>query len=275
MDSQTSHPTGETATDTGLRTAVVSGGAGGIGRVLSRRLAEEGYAVVVADVNESAVTDVVAGLPRTGQADHHGFAGDLTQSATNRELAEFAAGIAPIGVLVNAVGISPKREGQKIPFFELDDDLWKTILDVNLSAPFYLMREAYRFMPSDGTASMVNLLSITAKTGTGGTADDTFVPYIPSTVAYGATKAALHNLTVSIAHELAGRHIRVNGVAPGFVQTGMMGAVPVDPKMLAPVPMNRFAQPEEIADAVAFLASSKASYITGTSLDVNGGWTTC
>lgn len=258
-----------------LRTAVVTGGAGGIGRVISRRFAEDGYTVVVADINRDAAESVAANLPPVDGVHHLAFAGDLTDSSVNRELAEFAAGVAPIGVLVNGVGISPKREGQKIRFFELDDDLWNTILSVNLSAPFYLMREAYRFMPTDGTASIVNLLSITAKTGTGAPADAGFVPYIPSTVAYGATKAALHNLTVSLAHELADRRIRVNGVAPGFVRTGMMSAVPMDERMLAPVPMNRFAEPEEVADAVAFLASNKASYITGASLDVNGGWATC
>ena len=88
-------------------------------------------------------------------------------------------------------------------------------------------------------------------------------------------KAALQNLTASLALELADLQIRVNGVAPGFVQTPMMSSVPVDDKLLNQVPMKRFAQPAEIADAVAFLVSSRASYITGTSLDVNGGWLTC
>ncbi|MGB9033603.1 MAG: SDR family oxidoreductase [Paeniglutamicibacter sp.] len=257
------------------RTAVVSGGAGGIGSVICRRLANEGYSVVVADVNRDAADAVAADLPLVGNAQHHGFGGDLAQSSVNRELAEFAAGIAPIGVLVNAVGISPKNNGQKIRFFELDDELWNTILGVNLSAPFFLTREAYRYMPTDGTASIVNLLSITAKTGTGGPSEAHFVPYVPSTIAYGATKAALHNMTVSLAHELAEFHIRVNGVSPGYVQTGMMGAVPIDEKLLATVPMNRFAEPGEVADAVAFLASDKASYINGANLDVNGGWATC
>lgn len=275
MTTSTARPSEADNAPRGLRTAVVSGGAGGIGRVICRRLAEEGYAVVVADVNRDAAESTAAELPAAGGQVHRGFAGDLTDSAVNRELAEFAADIAPIGVLVNAVGISPKKDGRKIQFFELDDELWNTILGVNLSAPFYLMREAYKYMPTDGSASIVNLLSITAKTGTGGPEDSTFVPFIPSTVAYGATKAALHNMTVSLAHELADKNIRVNGVAPGYVRTGMMGAVPVNERILSTVPMNRFAEPDEVADAVVFLASDKASYITGASLDVNGGWATC
>lgn len=257
------------------QTAIVTGGAGGIGKAISHRLAAEGYAVVVADIDQEATDLTVAGLPEVSGAAHSGFAGDLTRSEANRELAALAAGIAPIGVLVNAVGISPKRNGAKVPFFELGDDEWNHIMAVNASAPFFLIREAYRYMPTDGTASIVNLLSVTSKLGTGGPADAAFGPFLPSSVAYGASKAALQNLTASLAHELADRQIRVNGVAPGFVQTPMMSSVPVDEKLLGQVPMKRFAQPEEIADAVAFLVSNRASYITGISLDVNGGWLTC
>ncbi|MHC6220753.1 SDR family NAD(P)-dependent oxidoreductase [Arthrobacter sp. MMS24-S77] len=257
------------------KTAVVTGGAGGIGRTISRRLATEGYAVVVADIDQDAADHAAAGLPEIDGANHRGFGGDLTDSAVNRELAQFAAGTAPIGVLVNAVGISPKRNGRKIPFFELGDEEWNHVMAVNVSAPFFLIREAFRYMPADGSASILNLLSITAKLGTGGPADAGFGPFLPSSAAYGASKAALQNLTASLSHELADRRIRVNGIAPGFVQTPMMGEVPMDERLLGQVPMKRFARPEEIADAVAFLISDQASYITGISLDINGGWLTC
>lgn len=258
-----------------VRTAIVSGGAGGIGREVCRRMAEKGYIVVVADADRDAATTVADGLPTVSHGEHQPFAGDLTDSGLNRALAEFATGIAPIGVVVNAVGISPKKNGEKIRLSDLDDATWNSVLAVNLSVPFFLMREASRLMPTDGTASIVNLLSITAKTGTGGPRDSHFSPFLPSTAAYGATKAGLHNLTVSLAHELADSKIRVNGVAPGYVRTPMMGSVPVDQRLLSTVPMNRFAEPEEVVDAIAFLASDRASYITGTSLDVNGGWVTC
>ncbi|WP_051423225.1 SDR family NAD(P)-dependent oxidoreductase [Arthrobacter sp. MA-N2] len=256
-------------------TAIVTGGAGGIGQAISHRLASEGYAVVVADLDKAAADRTAAGLPRIDGADHRGFAGDLTSSKANRELAAFAAGIAPIGVLVNAVGISPKRNGRKIQFFELSDEDWDQVMAVNVTAPFFLVREAYRHMPTDGSASIVNLLSITSKLGTGGPPEADFGPFLPSSVAYGASKAALQNLTASLSQELAGQRIRVNGVAPGFVQTPMMAGVSLEEKLLDQVPMKRPARPEEIADAVAFLISSRASYITGISLDVNGGWLTC
>jgi NAD(P)-dependent dehydrogenase (short-subunit alcohol dehydrogenase family) len=263
------------STTTITRTAIVTGGAGGIGSAISRRLATAGYAVVVADADADAAELTAATLPGVDGAEHRGFAGDLTDSAVNRALAEAAAAEAPIGVIVNAVGISPKREGRKIPFFEMSDEEWNRVMAVNVNAPFFLIREAFRHMPTDGTASIVNLLSITAKLGAGGAPDAAFPPYLPSTAAYAASKAALQNLTASLSRELAGHRIRVNGVAPGFVQTPMMGEVPPEGPLLDQVPMRRFARPEEIADAVAFLVSDQASYISGTSLDVNGGWLTC
>jgi NAD(P)-dependent dehydrogenase (short-subunit alcohol dehydrogenase family) len=235
------------------RTAIVTGGAGGIGSAISRRLATAGYAVVVADADVDAAELTAATLPGVDGAEHRGFAGDLTDSAVNRALAEAAAAEAPIGVIVNAVGISPKRDGRKISFFEMTDEEWNRVMAVNVSAPFF----------------------ITAKLGAGGAPDAVFPPHLPSTVAYAASKAALQNLTASLSRELAGHRIRVNGVAPGFVQTPMMGEVPPEGPLLDQVPMRRFARPEEIADAVAFLVSDQASYVTGTSLDVNGGWLTC
>ena len=258
-----------------LQTAIVTGGAGGIGQTISRRLAKEGYAVVVADLDQDAADRTAASLPEVGWAEHRGFVGNLADGETNKALAAFAAETGPVGVVVNAVGISPKRNGGKIRFFELSDDEWNTVMAVNVAAPFFLVREVYRHMPTDGSASIVNLLSITAKTGTGGGPDAAFGPFLPSSVVYGASKAALQNLTASLAHELADFRIRVNGVAPGFVQTPMMGDVPQDARLLGQVPMKRYATPEEIADAVAFLTGNQSTYITGTSLDVNGGFLTC
>lgn len=257
------------------RAAIVTGGTGGIGRIISQRLAAEGYAVVVADIDPEATNAVAAGLPANGWADHRGFAGDLTLGDVNKDLAAFAAEIAPVGAVINAVGISPKRSGRKIEFFELGDEDWSQVMAVNVGAPFFLIREVYKHMPTDGSASIVNLLSVVAKIGTGGGANAASGPFLPSNVAYGASKAALQNLTASLAHELADRRIRVNGVAPGFVATPMMADVPQDAKLLNQVPMKRFAKPEEIADAVVFLVSEKASYITGASLDINGGMVTC
>lgn len=195
----------------------------------------------------------------------------------NSRLSDEAASYGPLTVLVNAVGISPKDNGRKKPFSDISEEEWDLTMAINLKAPFLLVREAFRRLPRDGSASIVNLLSIASKLGTGGLPDAEFPPHLPSSVAYAASKAALQNLTASLSRELVGFRIRVNGVAPGFVATPMMSGVKgeAEKRMTAQVPMGRFARPHEIADAIEFLISDRASYINGTSLDVNGGWLTC
>lgn len=257
------------------RTAIVTGAVGGIGREICVRLAADGYSVVVADVREDLCDELARELPVVGDQRHIAFAGDLTSSAVNDALAKAAADVAPIGCVVNAVGISPKKDGQKIPFQDIDDELWDQIMRVNLTAPFYLIRAAHRYMPNDGTASIINLLSIAARTGTGAPQGAGFGPFLPSTVTYGASKAALHNLTVSLAYELADRKIRVNGVSPGYVQTAMMSAVSKDGGLLDTVPMQRFATPQEVVSVISFLAGPEASYVNGANYEVTGGWGSC
>lgn len=257
-----------------IRSAVVTGGAGGIGSVLSDRLARNGYRVVVADASAEAADRVVAGLPGNG---HVAVAGDLSLPETNRAAVEAARNEGLFSVLINGVGISPKEQGRKRPFYDISPEEWDLVMGVNVKAPLLAVQEAFRHMPGDGTASIVNILSIVSKCGTGGLPTDTFPPYLPSSVAYAASKAALQNLTASLARELSSFRIRVNGVAPGFVQTQMTGGMPSaeTQQMTDQIPMGRFARPDEIADAIEFLVSDKATYITGASLDVNGGALTC
>lgn len=258
---------------TTTRSAIVSGGAGGIGRIVSERLAENGYRVVVADASDAAAA-VAAALPG---GTHVGVTGDLTLPETNRAAVEAARGLGTLTAVVNGVGISPKDEGRKRPFYEVSPEEWDLVMAVNVKAPLLLTQEAFRHMPHDGSASIVNILSIVSKLGTGGLPTDTFPPYLPSSIAYAASKGALMNLTASLSRELSSFRIRVNGVAPGFVQTQMTGGMPSaeTTQMTDQIPMARFAQPGEIADAIEFLLSEKASYITGASLDVNGGALTC
>jgi NAD(P)-dependent dehydrogenase (short-subunit alcohol dehydrogenase family) len=259
------------------RSAIVSGGGGGIGSVVSERLAAAGFHVVVADASQAAADHVVASLPTVGGARHATVAGDLTSPGANQAAVDAALDLGTLSVLVNAVGISPKDEGRKRPFFDVSPEEWDLVMAVNVKAPLLLIQAAFRHMPTDGSASIVNILSITSKSGTGGLAGDPFPPFMPSSVAYSTSKGALQNLTGSLARELSSFHIRVNGVAPGFVATPMTGGMPdaETKQMTDQVPMARFARPSEIADAIEFLISDKASYITGASLDVNGGALTC
>lgn len=257
-----------------VRSALVTGGAGGIGAVVSGRLAGLGYRVVVADALADAAERLVSTLAGEG---HTAVVGDLTRVDVNQAAVEAARAAGTLTVLINGVGISPKEDGNKRPFFDVSPEEWDLVMAVNVRAPFLATQAAFRHMPNDGTASIVNILSIVAKWGTGGLPSDNFPPYLPSTLAYGASKAALQNLTASLSRELSSFRIRVNGVAPGFVETQMTGGVPSAQaqRMTEQIPMLRFAQPDEIADAIEFLVSDKASYITGASLDVNGGALTC
>lgn len=257
------------------RVAIVSGGAGGIGSVISARLADLGYSVVIADASEGHAHRVKDTLTTEKGQQHRVVFGDLTQDETNKEAAACAAELGTLTTLVNAVGISPKRNGEKINFFDIDTELWDTIMAVNVKAPFLLIREAYSYMPTDGTASIVNLLSITAKLGSGGLSTDTFSPTLPSAATYAASKAALQNLTATLSRELSSYNIRVNGVAPGLVSTNMTGAVPDKEGMAAQIPMGRFGTTKEVADAIEFLIGTKSTYINGASIDINGGWYTC
>lgn len=258
------------------RSAIVTGGGGGIGSVVSRRLAEAGFRVVVADASPAAAQRVVDDLPTT-HGTHIAIAGDLTTVDANRRAVSAARDLGALTAIVNGVGISPKDDGRKKPFFDVSPDEWDLVMAVNVKAPLLLVQEAFDHMPSDGTAAIVNILSIVAKWGTGGLPDAPFGPHLPSSVAYAASKAALQNLTASLSRELSGHGIRVNGVAPGFVATAMTGGMPTaeTERMTVQVPMARFARPSEIADAIEFLLSDRASYITGASLDVNGGALTC
>lgn len=262
--------------DTITRSAIVTGGAGGIGRVVAERLAIAGYRIVIADASAEHAEQVAASLP-SPNGEHRVIAGDLTVQHTNTASVDAARELGTLSVLVNGVGISPKDEGRKRPFYDVSPDEWDLVMAVNVKAPLLMTQEAFRHMPTDGSASIVNILSIVARLGTGGLPSDPFPPYLPSSVAYAASKGALQNLTASLSRELSSYGIRVNGVAPGFVQTQMTGGVPSEEtkQMIGQVPMARFAKPHEIADAIEFLISDKAAYITGASLDVNGGMVTC
>lgn len=251
-------------------TAVVTGGAGSIGSVICRRLAAAGYRVCVADISADRAQQAMRELPGD---DHLGFGGDLGEEEV---VAELASGLSTGGVqtLINAAGISPKGPDGKLEIDEIGQQDFLAVLRANTVGPFLVSKHLARLMPSDGTAAIVNILSIAARMATGGVRGATFPPSIPSGAHYGASKAALHNLQISMCREFAPRRIRVNGIAPGYISTAMnvnVAAAGVA-AVVDQIPMGRTGTPDDIADAVEFLIGPKASYITGAVLDVNGGW---
>jgi len=241
------------------KAAVVTGGGTGIGRATALRLAQEGAVVIVvgrrAEKLEESVSEIGQGGGKATLV-----ATDLSKPDAASDIVRHASQWAGrLDVLVNAAGTFPSA-----PFPELTDDDWRDALEINLSAPMRLIRSAIPLFGDQ--AAVVNVSTINALIG-----DE-----LSQCAHYAAAKAGLLGLTRQLAVELAPRGIRVNSVAPGAVATPMLEGWNEDPTEMRDwlerfVPIRRIAEPEEVASAIAFLASADASYITGVTLSVDGG----
>jgi NAD(P)-dependent dehydrogenase (short-subunit alcohol dehydrogenase family) len=234
------------------RRAFVTGAGSGIGRAAARRLAAEGAGVVGLDRSADGLAGTFAGL------DGDWIADDVRSDAATAALRDRG----PFDILVNAAGIL-RRHG----LLEHPHEDWTLTLDVNLRAPFRLAREFARGHREAGTpGAIVNVCSIESFTAA------------PAHAAYTVSKSALLMLTRALALELAEHGIRVNGIAPGVTATGMNADLRADAArsgaLRAKIPLGRFAEPEEPAAAICFLASDDAAYITGAVLPVDGGFLT-
>jgi 3-oxoacyl-[acyl-carrier protein] reductase len=235
------------------KVALVTGGTRGIGRAIAQSLREAGARV--------AITGRDAGRARAAAAELGegvaGFGCELADPAqVEAAVAAAEAALGPIDILVNNAGLT--RDQVVLRMSETD---WDTVLDANLKGAFLTIRAVLKGMMKRKSGRIINVTSIVGLTGNKGQAN------------YAASKAGLVGLTKSVAKEYASRNILVNCVAPGFVETAMTGALPVEARstLLQQIALGRLGRPEDIAGAVLFLASDLAGYITGQVLVVDGG----
>ena len=239
------------------RTAVVTGGSRGIGRAIVLRLAEQGADVVFSyRGNAAAAAETVAAvevLGRTALA----YQGDVTDPASAEGLVKTALdAFGKVDILVNNAGVT--RDDL---IMRMSLDAWREVLETNLFGAFYAIKAVTRPMLKAKRGRIINITSVSGQAGQTGQAN------------YSAAKAGLIGLTKATARELASRGITANAVAPGFVLTELTQDLPeaLQAQITAATPLGRFGTTEEVANAVAFLASDEAAYITGQVLAVDGG----
>jgi 3-oxoacyl-[acyl-carrier protein] reductase len=238
------------------RIALVTGASQGIGRACALELARAGATLVVTDINEVKLADVAAEIVAAG-----GQAAPFRLDVSSEESIEAGAKavlerFGKVEILVNNAGIT--RDGLMMRMKRAD---WDLVLDINLTGAFLLTQALLSPMLKNRWGRIVNMASVVGRAGQAGQ------------VNYAASKAGLIGLTRSLAREVASRGITVNAVAPGFIETPMTAVLTEQQSalMLAQIPLGRRGTAEDIAQAVKFLVSDAAGYITGHVLDVNGG----
>jgi galactitol 2-dehydrogenase (L-tagatose-forming) len=244
------------------RIAVVTGAGRGIGLEIARALGEAGAVIVIADINETTGREAAGGLNRSGvRAEFLQL--DVTDSpAVNRAAAAIMANHGKVDVLVNNAGYADNPEA-----LECSDETYYRLMRVNLDGVFFCCREFGRYMTAAGRGAVVNIGSMSG-----------LIVNKPQPQAhYNTSKAGVHMLTKSLACEWAQTGVRVNAVAPGYIATEMTLRGRSNPAWFNcwtdMTPMGRCGEPREVASAVLFLASDAASYITGSVLSVDGGYT--
>jgi 3-oxoacyl-[acyl-carrier protein] reductase len=238
------------------KVALVTGGAQGIGRAIALRFAREGARLAVSDINLEKAKETVKELENLG-SEALAIGGNVADGQAAEEMiGQTLNRFGRLDILVNNAGIT--RDGVLL---RMKDEDWDRVLAVNLKGAYHCTKAALRPFLKQKEGKIVNIASVTGQMGNAGQCN------------YAASKAGLIGFTKSVAREYANRNIQVNAVAPGFIDTAMSQAIPEKGRefLIKQIPMERLGTAEDVAEAVLFLASSAADYITGQVLNVNGG----
>ncbi len=234
------------------RVAIVTGAGRGIGAAIAAGLAARGARVAVLEADPALA------------AQAGGIACDVAdRAAVDAACARVEAAFGPVDILVNNAGISPKHDGRAAAAHQMDPAEWDRVLAVNLTGAWNLIRRLSPAMVAQRSGRIVNLSSIAGKT---------YTPIVACH--YATTKAAMIGLTRHLAGELGPHGITVNAIAPGRIATEMVAVAgaATNAQVAAETPLRRLGTPEEVADAVCFLTGPEATFVTGQTLDVAGGW---
>ncbi len=240
-----------------MSVALVTGGSRGIGRVIAENLAKAGFDIAICySGNESAAQETIAECKKYGVQAMYIKADVSNGEDVAAMFEEIKSLLGPVEVLVNNAGIT--KDGLLIRMSEEDFD---SVIDINLKGTYMCTKAAIKDMMKAKKGRIINITSIVGVVGNPGQAN------------YCASKAGIIGFTKSVAKEYGGKGVTVNAVAPGFIQTAMTDKLPekVREAYLKQIPLGRFGSPEDIANVVEFLASEKASYVTGQVVEVTGG----
>ncbi len=238
------------------KVALVTGGTGGIGAAILRRFAAEGARVATNYRNEEKAKAWLQDMTQAGFT-ARAYPVDVTDYDGCQKLIEdIEKDLGPIDILVNNAGIT-----QDTTLRKMTKEQWDSVLNVNLDGLFNVTRPLVPRMLERGHGRVINISSINGQKGQIGQTN------------YAAAKAGMHGFTMALAQEVARKGITVNTVSPGYIATEMVLAVPEDirKQIIAQIPVGRLGEPEEIAELVTYLASDKASFITGADFAINGG----
>jgi 3-oxoacyl-[acyl-carrier protein] reductase len=236
--------------------AIVTGASRGIGRAIALALAQSGHDIAGVSRSEASAQEPAAAIQETG-ARYQGYAVDVSKAEeVDAAVAKIENDFGRIDVLVNNAGIT-----RDTLMLRMSTDDWNAVIQTNLTGAFHWTKPVSRLMMRARTGRIINISSVIGQHGNAGQ------------VNYSAAKAGLIGFTKAVAKELAPRGITCNAVCPGFIQTDMTDGLPADlkEKLLANIPLKRLGTPEDIAGAVAFLASPHAGYLTGQEITIDGG----